>query len=224
VTPTCLEERRYKGREYPDTGRFGFNDLFPRMERIVAAMALLFLSPLLIVIAITILALSRRNPLIRHDRVGWRGLPLPMLKFRTMWDTGGDPAGGFAIENVSGPVPPSKSSVDSRVNSRFAAFCRRYSLDELPQLYHVVRGEMSFVGPRPITLEELREHYGSAADEVLSVRPGLTGLWQVRGRSQLSYARRKRLDLLLVRRASAGLYFQILLRSIPGVLSGRDAY
>jgi exopolysaccharide production protein ExoY len=147
-----------------------------------------------------------------------------MLKFRTMWDTESRMAGRFAIENVSGFVPTLKCSVDPRVTSRFAAFCRRHSLDELPQLYHVVRGEMSLVGPRPITLEELQEHYGASVDEVLSVRPGLTGLWQVRGRSQLSYARRRRLDLLLVRRASASLYCRILLRSIPGVLSGRDAY
>jgi lipopolysaccharide/colanic/teichoic acid biosynthesis glycosyltransferase len=110
------------------------------------------------------------------------------------------------------------------VNSRFAAFCRRHSLDELPQLYHVARGEMSLVGPRPLTQEELREHYGPAAAEVLSARPGLTGLWQVRGRSRLSYARRKRLDLLLVRRGCVGLYLRILWLSIPGVLSGRDAY
>lgn len=83
---------------------------------------------------------------------------------------------------------------------------------------------MSLVGPRPITIEEIESYYGSSADEVLSVRPGLTGLWQVMGRSRLSYARRKRFDLLLVRRGSASLYFQILLRSLSGVLSGRDAY
>jgi lipopolysaccharide/colanic/teichoic acid biosynthesis glycosyltransferase len=140
-----------------------------------------------------------------------------------MWDARIPLAGRFAIESVSGPVPTSKRCADPRVKSRFAAFCRRHSLDELPQLYHVARGEMSLVGPRPITLAEHREYYGSSADEVLSVRPGLTGLWQVRGRSRLSYARRKRLDLLLVRRVSASLYFHILVRSIPSVLTGRDA-
>ena len=110
------------------------------------------------------------------------------------------------------------------MKSRFAAFCRRYSLDELPQLYHVARGEMSLVGPRPITLLELNEYYGASAAEVISLRPGLTGLWQVKGRNRLSYARRKRLDLFFVRNGSAGLYFQILLRSVSGVLSGRGAY
>lgn len=184
---------------------------------------LVVLGPLCITIALTILVLSRRNPLIRHLRVGWRGRPLAMLKFRTMWDDDAGTSRRFAIEQVSGFVPPDKNG-DERVSSRFAAFCRRHSLDELPQLYHVVRGEMSLVGPRPITAEELREYYGDATAEVLSARPGLTGLWQVRGRSRLSYARRRRLDLLLVRRGCALLYFQILLRSVPGVLSGRDAY
>jgi lipopolysaccharide/colanic/teichoic acid biosynthesis glycosyltransferase len=164
--------------------------------------------------------LSRRNPLIRHRRVGWQRRPLAMLKFRTMWDD--SPSGArWTIEEVSGFVP--EKIGDARVNGRFAAFCRRHSLDELPQLYHVVSGEMSLVGPRPITGAELRDYYGSDADEVLSVRPGLTGLWQVRGRSRLSYTRRRRLDLMLVRRRCGALYFRILLRSIPGVVSGRDA-
>jgi exopolysaccharide production protein ExoY len=194
------------------------------VERSLAALGLLLLAPFAVAVAIVIFALSRRNPLIRHHRIGWRGRPLPMLKFRTMWDAGEATDGRFSIESVSGPVPASKDIPDSRVSSSFAAFCRRHSLDEIPQLFHVVRGEMSFIGPRPVTQDELQEHYGPSAVEVLSVRPGLIGLWQVRGRNSLSYARRRRLDLLLVRRASPGLYFRILVRSIPRVLSGRDAY
>lgn len=117
-----------------------------------------------------------------------------------------------------------KCADDPRITSRFAAFCRRHSLDELPQLLHVVRGEMSIIGPRPITAGELDEYYGSSAQEILSVRPGLTGLWQVRGRSRLSYARRRRLDSLLVRRGSLRLRLYILRRSIGSVFTGRDAW
>lgn len=224
MTPGCVERKQYAEGPGADTYRVRSREFLHGMERLVAAMALIVLSPVLIGIAIVIALLSRRNPLIRHNRVGWRGRPLRVLKFRTMWDARSRGAGRFAIENVSGPVPPLKRSMDPRVNSRFAAFCRRHSLDELPQLYHVVTGEMSLVGPRPITVEELRDHYGFSTGEVLSVRPGMTGLWQVRGRSRLSYARRKRFDLMLVRRASAGLYLGILLRSFAAVLSGRDAY
>lgn len=181
------------------------------LERTAAAVLLVLLSPLLLVVAATIFLISGRSPLIRHVRIGWLGRPIAMLKFRTMW--------GPDVE-----APPCKSPEDPRITSGFARFCRRHSIDELPQLVHVVRGEMSFVGPRPITTEELDEHYGPAAAEVLSVRPGLTGLWQVRGRSRLSYDRRKRLDLILVRRASAGLYLHILLCSVRDVFNGEDAW
>src|SRR2546423_1313014 len=167
-------------------------------ERIFAALGLVLVAPLGGAIAIIIFMLSGRGPLVRHMRVGWLGAPLPILKFRTMWDrteSAGHWLARLCIEDVSKNVPASKNGGDARVSSRFAAFCRRYSLDELPQLYHVARGEMSLVGPRPITLAELNEYYGASAAEVVSLRPGLTGLWQVKGRNQLSYARRKRFDL-----------------------------
>jgi exopolysaccharide production protein ExoY len=189
----------------------------------VAAVSLVMLAPLLAGIAIVITILSRRNPLVRHNRIGWCGAPLPMLKFRTMWPADFASPGPFGIENVSGTIPLRKFPGDARVKSRFAAFCRRYSLDELPQLYHVARGEMSLAGPRPITLAELNEYYGALAAEVVSLRPGLTGLWQVKGRNRLSYAHRKRLDLFFVRHGTAALYFRILLRSVSEVLSGRGA-
>jgi exopolysaccharide production protein ExoY len=192
-------------------------------ERVIAALALLVLLPLTLLIAAIIAALSRRGPLVSHTRVGWRGLPLPMLKFRTMWDGSTAPGPLLEIEDVSGTVPLFKAA-DTRVRSRFASFCRRYSLDELPQLLHVVRGEMSLVGPRPITRAELELHYEDCIEEVTSLRPGLTGLWQVTGRSELTYAQRKNLDLRLVREVSPRLYLNILLRSIPRVLSGRGSY
>jgi exopolysaccharide production protein ExoY len=83
---------------------------------------------------------------------------------------------------------------------------------------------MSFVGPRPLTAGELNEHYGSDATEVLTALPGLTGLWQVLGRGRLSYPQRRRLDLRLLRRSSAGLYFAILRRTIGAVLYGKSAW
>jgi lipopolysaccharide/colanic/teichoic acid biosynthesis glycosyltransferase len=121
-------------------------------------------------------------------------------------------------------VPEIKVSADPRVTSAFAAFCRKYSVDEMPQLWHVVRGDLALVGPRPLTAEEIAEHYGSEAGEVLRVKPGLTGLWQVRGRSNLTYPERRRLDLFLVRNWSFRLYADILLATIPSVLSGKGAW
>jgi lipopolysaccharide/colanic/teichoic acid biosynthesis glycosyltransferase len=141
-----------------------------------------------------------------------------------MWDGKESATSFFEIEDISGNAPGVKNGPDSRVRSRFAAFCRRHSLDELPQLYHVARGEMSLVGPRPLTAEELRDWYGPAAATILSLRPGLSGLWQITGRNRLTYPQRKRLDVFLARRATAGLYVLILLRTIPRVLCGDDAY
>jgi exopolysaccharide production protein ExoY len=177
-----------------------------RLEPVAAAVALIVTFPLAVAIAVVIAILSGRSPLIRHKRVGRRGSPLPMLKFRTMWATDLPRQCLSLVEDVADAIPASKQFNDPRVVSKFAALCRRYSLDEIPQLYHVVRGQMSFVGPRPITREELHQYYGAHVAEVLSLRPGITGLWQVLGRSRLNYARRMRLDVILARRASPSLY------------------
>jgi lipopolysaccharide/colanic/teichoic acid biosynthesis glycosyltransferase len=122
-----------------------------------------------------------------------------------------------------GEVPERKFCTDPRVTSRFATFCRKYSLDELPQLWQICRGQMSFVGPRPLTAAELARYYGENAGEVLTLKPGLSGLWQVLGRNRLTYRQRRRLDLWLVRKFSPPLYFAILARTPARVFSGRDA-
>jgi lipopolysaccharide/colanic/teichoic acid biosynthesis glycosyltransferase len=147
-----------------------------------------------------------------------------MLKFRSMWN--GHPRGlpGFIERLGDDIVPEKKNGDDPRVTSRFARFCRKYSIDELPQLWHVLRGEMSLVGPRPVTKAEWENYYGAGAAEVLRCKPGISGLWQIRGRNRLTYRQRRRLDLFLVRHLTPGLYFSILLRTLPRALSGRDAW
>ena len=144
-----------------------------------------------------------------------------------MWpERGGNSLRAGVVEYiVDESGPESKSSADSRVTSRFARFCRRFSIDELPQLINVLRGEMSLVAPRPLTRGELIKYYGRDAAEVLLIKPGITGLWQVAGRSRLSYGERRELDLFLVRnRGSLKLYVTILLRTIPAVLKGQDGW
>jgi lipopolysaccharide/colanic/teichoic acid biosynthesis glycosyltransferase len=174
----------------------------------------------------TIFCLSGQAPFIGDLRAGRNGQLFWMFKLRTMWPKGGVRPRRFRwIEYLTGQSTRFlKTAGDPRVTSMFAAFCRRHSLDELPQFWHVLKGEMSFVGPRPVTMGELVEHYGSDATEVLGRRPGLSGLWQVMGRSRLSYRQRKRLDLYLVRNYSAGLYFAILGRTAWCVLKGNSAW
>ena len=173
--------------------------------------------------------LSGRSPLIAHRRLGLNGEPFWTIKLRTMWETGDDPprarkTPGWIEYLTDTDVPTIKGAPDPRVTSRLAAFCRRYSVDELPQLLQVVTGRLSLVGPRPLTSQELDVYYGADRTEVLSVRPGLTGLWQVMGRNRLTYPQRLRLDLFFVRKRGLGLYLRILLRTPRRVFSGRDAW
>jgi exopolysaccharide production protein ExoY len=193
-------------------------------ERLEALLLLSTLAPFLIATGVALVVLSRRSPLVAHRRVGMRGRPFWTLKFRTMWPDRGRSKFSFIERVVEDPGPDLKAAADPRVTSRFARACRRYSIDELPQLLNVVRGEMALVGPRPLTREEMREHYAADAPEVLSVKPGITGLWQVMGRSRLTYPQRRRLDLFLVRKRSARLYLAIVLRTLPEVLAGRNSW
>lgn len=190
----------------------------------VAAAALLALSaPLLITAAVITCALSGRSPFVAHRRVGLGGEPLWVFKLRTMWESRARKP--FCIVEYL-PVSSAcvqKTKSDPRIRSRFAAFCRRYSIDELPQLFQVLEGSLALVGPRPITEEEMRVHY-SGGGQVLSVKPGLTGLWQVHGRGDLTYAQRRRFDLFLIRNFSLSLYTHILLKTPGRVLSGRGAW
>ena len=195
-------------------------------ERLGSVALLVAAAPLVTGAALVVWILSGRSPLIAHRRVGWQGAPLWMLKLRTMWDGSATPRGRSGwieyLEDEFGPMR--KQREDSRVTSRFARFCRRHSIDELPQLWHVIRGEMSLVGPRPMTQNELDCYYGAVAAEILQVKPGLAGLWQVSGRNRLSYEERRDLDLQLVRGRSAKLYLRILLRTVPEVWSGSGSW
>lgn len=193
-------------------------------ERAAAILLLVVLAPALLVCAAAVWLLSGRAPLIAHKRVGWRGSALWMLKLRTMWD--GVPAArtGGIVERIDDEDGPGrKHPADSRVSCAFARFCRRHSIDEIPQLWHVIRGEMSLVGPRPVTAREIRQYYGAEADEMLQVKPGIAGLWQTSGRNRLTYRERRAMDLEFVRRRSLRMYLRILLRTLPEVWSGANA-
>lgn len=196
------------------------------LERIVALALLTLAFPILLLAAAVIVLLSRRSPLIAHRRIGHGGREFHVLKLRTMWPSEriglGIPP---LLEQVeSEPASDLKSQLDPRVTSRFAAFCRRYSIDECPQLWQVVTGEMALVGPRPLMAEEIESFYGSRAGELLSVKPGITGLWQIKGRSRLRRLQRTRLDLFMIHHWSMALYVLILWTTVPSVLTGKDAW
>jgi exopolysaccharide production protein ExoY len=192
-------------------------------ERAAASLLLIGLAPVVLVCVVAVWLLSGRAPMIAHKRVGWRGSALWMLKLRTMWDAAPAERWGWVERIDDEDGPGRKSASDSRVPCAFARFCRRHSIDEIPQLWHVICGEMALVGPRPVTAREIREYYGAEADEMLQVKPGIAGLWQTSGRNRLTYRERRAMDLEFVRRRTVRMYFRILLRTLPEVWSGANA-
>jgi exopolysaccharide production protein ExoY len=195
------------------------------LERLVAAGLLVLSSPILVLAAVILASISRRSPLVAHQRVGQGGRAIWVLKLRTMW-TGVEERRSVLIHRLSPSEAPvlTPKQKHLRVTSRFAAFCRRYSIDEIPQLWNVICGDMALVGPRPMTQTELDIYYGTDGARVIAATPGITGLWQISGRSRLTYKQRRRLDLFLLRNWSLPLYARILFVTIPRVLVGKDAW
>jgi len=197
---------------------------FEVCERTAALVLLVALSPAMAAAAVAIVFDSRRGPLIAHRRIGFHGETLWMYKLRTMWNR--DAAGPLRwieyVEDDGGYAQ--KHAADPRVGNWLARFCRRHSIDELPQLWHVVRGEMALIGPRPMTAAEIRQHYGRCAAEVLGAKPGITGLWQTSGRNRLTYEERCSLDLRFVRSRTPAMYWRILYRTLAEICTGANSY
>ena len=163
---------------------------------IVASMALVALGPVMAVVALAIVTTSRGPVLFRQPRVGLRGRLFPCLKFRTMV-VGADQQLATTLlvdENRLTAFASSFKLVDDPRVTRVGHILRRFSLDEVPQFVNVLRGEMSIVGPRPLVPQELWR-YGDLAQVVLQVKPGMTGPWQVSGRSLMAYEDRIRADV-----------------------------
>ena len=193
-----------------------------RILDIVGASVGLFLAaPLLLLAALAILLDSPGPIFHRAVRVGRGGRKFRFLKLRSM-RVGAEELRGLLLHLNQAQGPAFKLHDDPRV-TRVGRILRKTSLDELPQLWHVFTGEMSLVGPRPPFPEEV-ERYEPWMLRRLSVRPGLTCLWQVSGRSDLPFDEWMRLDLEYVDRCSFLMDVAILLRTIPAVLSGRGAY
>jgi exopolysaccharide biosynthesis polyprenyl glycosylphosphotransferase len=191
-------------------------------ERVLAALLLLVLAPLMIGIAIAVRRDSPGPAVFRQRRVGRDGREFTMYKYRTMRSDAESLVDELLDDNESEGAVLFKIRADPRI-TRTGGFLRRYSLDELPQLVNVLVGEMSLVGPRPALPDEVAR-YDRDPHRRLAVRPGLTGLWQVSGRSDLSWEETVRLDLHYVDNWSLGLDLGILLRTTRAVLGHSGAY
>jgi lipopolysaccharide/colanic/teichoic acid biosynthesis glycosyltransferase len=191
------------------------------IDCIGAAVGLLVAAPILALAAIAIRLDSRGPAFLAQERCGLGGSRFTMWKLRTMVEDAEARRAELLHRNLmDGPV--FKVADDPRV-TRVGRVLRRFSLDELPQLWNVLRGEMSLVGPRPITVAELTR-YGRVRWHYLSIAPGMTGLWQVSGRNNTSYEERVALDERYVEQRSLWLDLSILLRTLKVVIARDGAH
>lgn len=203
-----------------------YNRFFKRLfDLLLSFCSLIVLLPLCLVVAIAIRIDSPGPILFAHRRVGRGGREFPCYKFRTMVPDAEAVLERYLVENPKRREEWEKEyklKGDPRV-TRVGAFLRRTSLDELPQFFNVLTGEMSLVGPRPIVEKEIPK-YGDAFQDFCLVRPGITGIWQVNGRSDTTYDERVAMDSWYVRNWSLWIDLVYLLKTVKVVLSGRGAY
>jgi len=195
------------------------------MDIAIAGTALLLAAPFFLVVSLLV-RMDGGPAFYAHPRVGRFGTIFGCLKFRSMVVDS-----QARLEALLAADPAARAEWDATRKlkndpriTRIGQFLRATSLDELPQLINVLRGEMAIVGPRPVTLTELDQYYGAAAAHYLTVRPGITGLWQVSGRSETSYDQRVALDVAYVSQPSLLADMRILLKTPVAVLSRRGAH
>jgi exopolysaccharide biosynthesis polyprenyl glycosylphosphotransferase len=207
---------------FDETNIAGWNLFVKRaLDVAVSAALLVLLAPLFAAVAIAIKLESRGPVLFRQVRLGRGGLPFTCFKFRSMHERAEEEIGQLVeLNEADGPI--FKIRADPRL-TRVGQQLRRMSIDELPQLLNVLRGEMSLVGPRPPIPAEV-ERYEEWHRRRLEVVPGITGLWQVSGRSQLSFDEMVMLDVYYIENWSLGLDLQILARTGPAVVAGSGAF
>jgi len=195
-------------------------NLFPRCKRlldmVISSAALILLSPLLLLVVILVKAESKGSAIFKQKRIGLNGEPFTMLKFRSMSDNAEGLRPQLEDNNEMNNGVLFKIKKDPRI-TRIGAIIRKTSIDELPQLINVLCGDMSLVGPRPIVDAEIKLY----ADDFASysaVRPGISGLWQISGRSDVDFERRVKLDKQYIEKWSFWLDLEIMLRTIPALL------
>lgn len=227
LAPHGLVHQGAAGRS--DSANARASSAYPVLKRALdlagAAALLLLTAPVFLLLALLVRA-DGGPAFYAHERVGQGGRRFGCLKFRSMVV---DSAARLEALLASDPAARAEWAATAKLRhdprvTWVGRLLRASSLDELPQLINVLRGEMSLVGPRPVQAAEIAAHYGAAAEQVLAVRPGITGLWQVSGRSSTSYATRVALDLRYAAHPSLREDLRILLRTPAAVLLRRGAY
>ncbi|MCQ2791938.1 MAG: sugar transferase [Bacilli bacterium] len=184
-------------------------------------LAIIVLSPLLIILTILVPLTSKGSPFYLDKRLGKNKKIIRIIKFRSMKNDTREVAEILSEEEYKEYVKTFKLENDPRT-TKFGRFLRKTSLDELPQLFNILKGDLSFVGPRPIVEKEY-EHLWDNNEEIFKVKPGLTGYWAVNGRSNTSYEERIKLEQYYVIHRSLWLDFKILVKTFFVAISGKGA-
>lgn len=210
----------------PFEGVVNHNFLKRTFDIIFSLVVLTIASPLLLLLALSIRFFSKGKVVYAHERIGRGGKAFRCLKFRTMYADADQ-----RLTEILANSPEMrkeweqshKLKNDPRVTP-IGKFLRKTSLDEFPQFFNVLRGDLSVVGPRPVVRSEIQNHIGAKASTILSVRPGITGLWQVSGRSDTSYSRRIQLDEQYIRDQSFFLDLKLICKTVPCMIWSKGAY
>uniref|UniRef100_UPI003863ABC2 exopolysaccharide biosynthesis polyprenyl glycosylphosphotransferase n=1 Tax=Anaerovibrio slackiae TaxID=2652309 RepID=UPI003863ABC2 len=213
-----IKSKNNLSRWYNRWGKFCF-------DMVVTVMGSILPSPFLLLLALVVGIDNRGRVIFAHRRVGRQGKPFSCYKFQTMVKDADKALVQYLSENADARKEWERSfklADDPRV-TRLGAFLRRTSLDELPQIVNVLKGEMSLVGPRPIVEAEM-EMYGENIREYLMVRPGITGMWQTSGRSDTTYEERVQMDTWYVRNWSVWIDMKYLFKTFEAVVSKKGAY
>ncbi len=197
-------------------------DFFKRIFDIVCSLvALIILSPVFLIMAILVKTTSEGPAFFAHKRVGKNGKEIKIYKFRSMVTNAEELIKQFTPEQKAEYEKNFKLENDPRI-TKVGKFMRKTSLDELPQLLNILKGDISIVGPRPI-MEVETEIYGNYRDMLLSVKPGLTGFWAVNGRSDTTYTRRRAMEIYYVKNRSLWLDIKIIFKTFVSVFKGEGA-
>lgn len=207
------ESRSFLYKEYPTKRLF---------DICFSSLVLLLGLPFFLLIGIIVGLTSRGRIIYSHERIGRYGTPFRCYKFRTMF-----PQADQRLKELLAKDPDLKEEweknrklkKDPRITP-FGRFLRKSSLDELPQFWNVLKGDLSVVGPRPVVRAEVERFFGARAPLILAARPGLTGLWQISGRSNTTYEQRLGLDEEYIQKQSIRLDLEIILKTIPAMTRG----
>lgn len=195
------------------------------LDILLSLIAIVFFAPIMALIWMAIRLQDGGPALFRQKRIGFGGQDFACMKFRTMVVGAEEKLKALLDADPAARLEwarDQKLRNDPRI-TWLGAFLRKSSLDELPQLFNVLRGEMSLVGPRPIIVAEI-PRYGRSFRHYCAVRPGVTGIWQISGRNDVSYNRRVAMDITYARRRCVGLYVRILMATVPAVILRSGSY